>query len=205
MVDSADPAVRAGDSPPRILRDGDEPVDRLAGLHFHLYSGPPSGGVRWRLLGGNNRELGRGALVYADAHTCRAGLERTIAELAAYDAAVVRIDRSRWGWRLRQDGLDVVGSGHAFDRRPRCEEACLRFLRLAPIAPVRDSLTVMPWTGRSMRPSVLHHVGGPDDHRWPDVHPDSPGRPSGFDVLPPPRRGGVSLQGLPEGWREQSR
>ena len=42
--------------------------------------------------------------------------------------AVMRVDHSHWGWRLRADSRDVVGSGHAFDRRPRCEEACVRFV-----------------------------------------------------------------------------
>lgn len=182
-------------------------ADRGAGLHFHLYSGPPSGGVRWRLLGGNNRELGRGAVVYPDAVSCRAGLARTLVELPTMEPAVIRLDHTRWTWRLRLDGVDVVGSGHAFDRRPRCEEAWERFVRFAPMAPVREGVTVMPWSSRGMRPSLMqpHPVGGPDDHRWPDVHPDSVVRPSGFDVLPPPRRGGVSLRGIHEGWREQSR
>jgi hypothetical protein len=155
----------------------DELPDRHHGLHFHLYSSPTSGGVRWRLLGGNNRELGRGMLAYPDVDACRAGLARTVAELASLVPAVMRVDHSHWGWRLRADAVDVVGSGHPFDRRPRCEEACARFVELAPHASVRDALTVMPYGSRSMRPSVvrpslLGPVGGVDDHRWPTVHPE---------------------------------
>jgi hypothetical protein len=153
----------------------DELPDRHHGLHFHLYSSPTSGGVRWRLLGGNNRELGRGMLAYPDAEACRAGLAKTIAELDKLVAAVMRVDHSHWGWRLRAGTLDVVGSGHPFDRRPRCEEACARFVELAPRASVRDALTVMPYGSRNMRPSVLRPsllepVGGVDDHRWSHVH-----------------------------------
>ncbi len=163
--------------------------DRYHGLHFHLYSSPSSGGVRWRLLGGNNRELGRSCLAYPDVELCRAGLARTLLELPTLVPAVMRVDHSHWGWRLRADTLDVVGSGHAFDRRPRCEEACARFVELAPHASVRDALTVMPWGSRSMRPSVLRSsplepVGGVDDQRWPDVHPDSAVPQPRFDVLP---------------------
>ncbi|MFI5100823.1 MAG: YegP family protein [Actinomycetes bacterium] len=184
--------------------------DRHHGLFFHLYSSPSSGGVRWRLLGANNRELGRSCLAYPDVDLCRAGLARTLLELPTLVPAVMRVDHSHWGWRLRADTRDVVGSGHAFDRRPRCEEACVRFVEQAPHASVRDSLTVMPWGSRNMRPSVLRNgaaglVGGPDDHRWSDVHADSAALPPGLDVLPAPRRGGVSLQGLQDGWREQSR
>jgi hypothetical protein len=167
----------------------DELPDRYHGLHFHLYSSPTSGGVRWRLLGGNNRELGRGMLAYEDAEACRAGLGRTIVDLPSLTGAVMRVDHSHWGWRLRAGALDVVGSGHPFDRRPRCEEACARFVELAPYGEVRDSLTVMPNGTRSMRPSVLRPsllgpVGGVDDHRWPGVHADAPVLPPVSVVLP---------------------
>jgi hypothetical protein len=164
-------------------------VARYHGLHFHLYSSPTSGGVRWRLLGGNNRELGRGMLAYEDAEACRVGLARTLTELPTLVPAVMRVDHSHWGWRLRAGSLDVVGSGHPFDRRPRCEEACARFVELAPHASVRDVLTVMPYGSRSMRPSVLRPsvldpVGGVDDHRWPGVHADAPVPPPVSVVLP---------------------
>jgi hypothetical protein len=167
----------------------DELPDRHHGLHFHLYSSPTSGGVRWRLLGGNNRELGRGMLAYEDAESCRAGLVQTLVQLSSLVPAVTRVDHSHWGWRLRAGTLDVVGSGHPFDRRPRCEEACARFVELAPRASVRDALTVMRYGSRSMRPSVLRPsvldpVGGVDDHRWPGVHIDGPVPPPASVVLP---------------------
>ncbi len=163
--------------------------DRYHGLHVHLYSSPTSGGVRWRVLGGNNRELGRGLLAYPDAEACRAGLTQTIADLPTLVPAVIRVDHSHWGWRLRAGSLDIVGSGHPFDRRPRCEEACQRFVEMAPHASVRDALTVMPYGSRSMRPSVLRPsllepVGGVDDHRWPPVHVDAPLTLPDSTVLP---------------------
>ena len=128
-------------------------MDRHHGLQFHLYSSPTSGGVRWRLLAGNNRELGRGLTAYPDVEACRAGLERTLLELPSLVPAVMRVDHCHWGWLLRAGVLDVVGSGHPYDRRPRCEEACARFASLASEASVRDAVTVMPY-GRRLRPSV---------------------------------------------------
>src|SRR5215475_13074445 len=131
MVDSADrqPTMGIADD---LTQPGDvSDSDRYHGLHFHLYSSPTSGGVRWRLLGGNNRELGRGLLAYENAEACRAGLAQTITDLPTLVPAVMRVDHSHWGWRLRAGTLDVVGSGHPFDRRPRCEEACARFVELA--------------------------------------------------------------------------
>ena len=131
-------------------------LDRYQGLRFHLYWTPTSGGVRWRLLSGNNRELGRGLLAYPTAEACRAGLARTLLELPSLVPAVMRVDHCHWGWWLRAGILDVVGSGHPYDRRPRCEEACARFATLAPDASVRDAVTVMPYRRRSMRPSLQH-------------------------------------------------
>ena len=124
---------------------------RYQGPHVHLYSSQTSGEVRWRLLGGDNRELGRGLLAYRDVEECRTGLARTILELPSLVPAVMRVDHRHWGWRLRSGSLDVVGSGHPFDRRPRCEEACARFVQMAPHAVVRDGLTVMPYGSRSTK------------------------------------------------------
>ncbi len=143
-------SMLTGDRP-----DGENPHDPRNGLFFHLYSSPPSGGVRWRLLGANNRELGRSCLAYPDIDLCRAGLATTLLELTLLVPAVMRVDRGHWGWRLRADGRDVVGSAHAFDRRPSCQAACARFIEQAPHASVRDTLTVMPWGSRNMRPSIL--------------------------------------------------
>ena len=97
---------------------------------------------------------GRGLTAYPGAEACRAGLERTLLELPSLVPAVMRVDHCHWGWRLRAGVLDVVGSGHPYDRRPRCEAACTRFVELAPAAAVRDAVTVMPYGRRDIRPSV---------------------------------------------------
>ena len=109
--------------------------DRHHGLYFHLYSSPSSGGVRWRLLGANNRELGRSCLAYPDVDLCRAGLATTLLELPSLVPAVMRVDHSHWGWRLRSDSRDVVGSGHAF-RPPAPLRGGLRAVRRAGSARV---------------------------------------------------------------------
>jgi len=123
--------------------------------HFHMYSSATAGWVRWRLLGGNNRELGRGLLEYQDTDQCRTGLAQVLVELLYMVPAVVRVERRLWEWRLRVAGIDVVGSGHPFDRRPRCEEACARFVALATGAAICDVLTVIRFDSRTRRPSVF--------------------------------------------------
>jgi len=108
-----------------------------------MYASTASGSVRWRLLGGNNRELGRGVLEYPDADACRADVLRILNDAPFLDAAIVRADRSRWAWRLRRDGVDVVTAGHAFHRRSQCEEALARFVRVAHLAPINTPVAVL--------------------------------------------------------------
>jgi hypothetical protein len=114
-----------------------------AGLQVRMYSVSAIGGVRWRLLGGNNRELGRGALEYPDGETCRVDVVRILHEAKALDAVVLRADPSRWTWRLRRDGVDVVMAAHAFHRRSQCGDAMARFVELAHTATVTATVTVL--------------------------------------------------------------
>ena len=103
-------------------------------MQFHLVVADVSG-VRWRLLAGNNRELGRGLTAYPDVETCRAGLERTLLEPPSLVPAVMRVDHCHWGWLLRAGVLDVVGSG-APVRPASAVRGGLRAVRLARIGGV---------------------------------------------------------------------
>ena len=125
-------------------------------MHFDLYTGGGTDRVGWRLLGANNRQLARGLLSYPDADSCRADLVRLLTWVSGLDRRYVRAADRAWVWRLRREGIDVVVSGHAFDRRGRCEESCERFVTVAPFTPVRELVTALPAPGtRGMRPSVL--------------------------------------------------
>jgi hypothetical protein len=50
-------------------------------IRFQLYALGRDGSVNWRLLGGNNRDLGRGVDPYPDAESCRLGIKNLLARL----------------------------------------------------------------------------------------------------------------------------
>jgi hypothetical protein len=69
---------------------------------------PGSASVVWRLLSGNNREVGRGVGVYPTIAAARAVAERAVAE-AEFAEALLAFDReSAHGWCLRLDGVPMV-------------------------------------------------------------------------------------------------
>ncbi len=111
-------------------------------IRFQLHTWGREGVVNWRLLGGNNRDLGRGFEPFPDAEACRLGIKNLLARLDQTETSLLRTEASRWEWRLRQDGQVVARSGHTFDRRTRCEQASLLFLSLAPLAETTEATSV---------------------------------------------------------------
>lgn len=91
--------------------------------------------VGWRLAGGNNRELGRSATVFADLAACR----------AAATALQQQIDRTRrlasvndstglWGWRLDLAGQPVATAGRLYLRQRECQYSLAQFAAAVPQA-----------------------------------------------------------------------
>jgi hypothetical protein len=116
--------------------------DEAALIRFQLYTWGRDSVVNWRLLGGNNRDLGRGFESFPDTEACRLGIKNLLAGLDQTETSLVRTEASRWEWRLRQDGQVVARSGHTFDRRTRCDQASLLFLSLAPQAEATETTSV---------------------------------------------------------------
>jgi hypothetical protein len=159
-------------------------VPRPAGLHVQLYTLGPTGPVRWRMLSGNNRDLGRGVGDFADEESCLSAIKALLARMPELEPGLSRTADGRWSWRLVLDGVVAVTSGHGFDRRTRCEQAAIRFERLLPVAEVRPGVTVLAAPGRPPVSRALP-VGNPAvGLRWSPVHPGSSGRPYGSGGLP---------------------
>lgn len=103
-----------------------------------LYATAPGGQLQWRLLSGNNREVGRSALDYPDEQTCRAAVLEVQHELHTLDGSVRRMPSNLWVWQLAKRDTVVATSGRDYDRMVRAQDsmdAFLRGLRNAPIAP----------------------------------------------------------------------
>lgn len=125
---------------------GSQDVGSSARGQFQIYSLGGDGPVRWRLLGGNHRDLGRSVLEYADAESCRIGIKELLAGLDALVVTAVRAGGS-WSWRLVAGREPIVAASHAFDRRIRCMHAGQLFLEVAAVADIRADVLVSSWRG----------------------------------------------------------
>lgn len=105
---------------------------------FQLVPGTrPGGGVGWRLLGSNNRELGRSACAYADAEAALTAVEGIRGLVADGEVHIVHDGGSgRWAWHLREGGVPVACSGRGFRLQRECRRNMEQFRREAPTAPV---------------------------------------------------------------------
>jgi hypothetical protein len=115
---------------------------------IQLYAATVTGPVRWRLLSGNNRELGRGADAYDDAPACRLAVEEIQLRIDELQPAVRRL-HAAWTWQLERTGEVVASSGRRFDRLIRCEQNLAQFR--ARLADAQFSSTVMVSEARRWR------------------------------------------------------
>ena len=106
--------------------------------------------VTWRLLGANQRELGRSAASYPDAVAARASVAAVQTELST---AVVSVSVDHvtglWTWRLRIEGVDALVSSRSYQRRRESESNVARALEALPVATfAKDELDLLAGRGR---------------------------------------------------------
>ncbi|MBV9823414.1 MAG: hypothetical protein JO144_14365 [Actinobacteria bacterium] len=115
----------------------------VSGAHFQLYRIPAGSAVGWRLLGGNHRPIGRGAVSYPALPECLAAVKEIVDRLAELESVVTRAPLNRWEWRLRfAGGADLVVGAHPYDRRIRAVSAHLHFRSQAATARIDDAVLV---------------------------------------------------------------
>jgi hypothetical protein len=89
----------------------------------------------WRLLGSNNRELGRSSAVYADPPACFRSAEALQAGVSrAEPVAAVNQKTGLWVWRLDLEGTPAAVAARSYKRRRECLYSLERFLATAPLA-----------------------------------------------------------------------
>lgn len=110
----------------RAPKSRESPIN--AGCHILLYAATPDAPVRWRLLSGNNREIGRGLLDYPDAESSCIAIKELQRDVALLDRRIKRVEPNRWLWEVYQGHVPVAMAGRAFDRLIRCEQAVERFV-----------------------------------------------------------------------------
>jgi hypothetical protein len=138
-----------------------------SGLHFQLYRQGVGAPVRWRLLSANNRDMGRGAKDFDDEDACLLGIADFIDSVGILAPSLVRAPDNRWAFRLMRKDEVLATSGHAFDRRTRCERAAVRFLELAPTAELRPGVAQLAsssWSRGFVRAAPVPHPNGIPRH-----------------------------------------
>ena len=114
---------------------------------------PAAGGVGWRLLGSNNRELGRSARAYPDAEAALAAVAEIRALAASAGAHIVHDPASGlWSWQLADpEGAVAATSGRGFRHERECRYNLEQFRDAAPNAPAQDHAVVheLPWQRES--------------------------------------------------------
>jgi hypothetical protein len=116
---------------------------RAAGMHFQLYAAMSGGAVLWRLLSGNNRDLGRSSAGFADSESCVDAIIAMLGMLSVLQPSVKPAPKNQWAWTLRDgEGSVLAVSGHTYDRQIRCEQGRAQFVRMAPTASIGRAVMV---------------------------------------------------------------
>lgn len=95
--------------------------------HIQMFGQSQGAPVSWRLLSGNNREIGRGVQTFADPATCSAAVRQLQARVSELQSRVGRI-QNVWTWSIALDGRVLARSQSRFDRQIRCRQSLTQFL-----------------------------------------------------------------------------
>ncbi len=101
---------------------------RAGQVHIQLFAQDESSPVQWRLLSGNNREVGRGSEQFDGVESCRLAIKQLQCGASELECTVHRAESSTWVWRVLRDGELVVSSGRRYDRLIRCKQGLAHFL-----------------------------------------------------------------------------
>jgi hypothetical protein len=127
--------------------------------------GTASPWTAWRLLGRNNRELGRSADTYPTVPECVAAVTALRAgALSASRLLSVDAEHGKWFWRLEVDGVPTVVSSRSYQRQRECLYSLDQFL--AAVIEAEPPLLVREVPGVTVT----------QNRQWPAPSPQS--RPS---------------------------
>jgi hypothetical protein len=150
-----------GVSPASIRRGAALITTSRENAFLQLFAPAAGERVRWRLLSGNNREVGRSLRSYADEAAARADLVSLRDEVEQLQRQIRRNSEKLWFWQLLRGDEPVVASSREYDRMIRCEHALRSFLIAMQSASINDSVLVSNsrrWDSRLQSPP--HNLTG---------------------------------------------
>ena len=115
--------------------------------------------VAWRLLGANNRELGRSGATYLDLVDCVASIDALKRVISATPGLVAPEPATgSWYWRLDADAVAVAVAGRAYRRQRECFYSLEQFRAAVPASEIAfrsfvDLTELEPVAARPLRVS----------------------------------------------------
>lgn len=103
--------------------------------------------VGWRLIGANNRELGRSATVFENLELCRTAVVQLREGVVAGQVRVLFATSDgagTWTWRLELGGHQSAMSGRTYQRQREAQHNLSLFLTAAPLAQLIVEMPVRP-------------------------------------------------------------
>ena len=135
-----------------------EATVRASRSHIQLYAFDDQSPVRWRVLSGNNRELGRGSGEFADRESCVLGIKHLQNVITQLDVGIRRAPTgATWVWELSLGGVSVANSGHSYDRLIRCRQSFAHFVAQLIVCEVRGGLMLTHSRRRGAPVMPLRH------------------------------------------------
>jgi hypothetical protein len=119
--------------------------------HIQLLSYRREGLIRWRLLSGNNRELGRGVRISASVAECLTHLAAVRDEFLEATTRIRRGPTGEWCWDVLVRGQAVASAGHGYPRLIRCQQALAMFaaaVAAAEVSPTPVDTSARRWAAR---------------------------------------------------------
>lgn len=101
---------------------------------FAVRNRPDGGWFSWRLLSGNNRELGRGASAHETELGCLAAITRSQIRAELCVTLVGARPTGQWWWQLELDGERIAVAGRVYQRQRECRYNLGQFLLALPVA-----------------------------------------------------------------------
>lgn len=92
--------------------------------------------VAWRLLGANNRELGRSAVWYPGIDSCLESVHVLRREIGGVTSAITAVASpgGAWSWQLTVSGRPVAVAGRPYHRHRECAYNLSHFVAAVPAA-----------------------------------------------------------------------
>lgn len=99
--------------------------------------GPRAPWVMWRLLSGNNRELGRSSEAFSDLDAAVSSIVRVRSGLHRLEPQLVHeFGPSAWSWLLLLDDVALARSARSYQRLRECHYSVAGFTEALPLAAV---------------------------------------------------------------------